>query len=411
MSETTYRFRGTTPPDQSSRMSILEPAVDGTVATLRLYDPIDSWGGWWGVSAKEFSQALAALPSDTTEIHLHLNSPGGEVHEAIAILNQLRGHPARVVAIVDGLAASAASFIAAGAEEVVMGRNSELMIHDAWGGVMGNAEYIGKYADGLDRISNNIASIYSAKAGGSTADWRDRMRAETWYSADEAVEVGLADRVDGAVVVEEELAAAASFDLTQFTYPGRRAAPSPHARRADHAAAAAHMPPAEPVESINTHRKESAMADLIQGLRERLGLPADAQVDDEGILAAVDSALAARPESFTPPEGTVLLDASQMADLQAAAEEGRQARQQQVRAERESLVDAAVSDGRIPPARKDHWLNLLEKDDEGGRQALASLAPGTIPLAPVGYTGGVDEASDEDRLYVKAWGTTEKKEA
>lgn len=155
------------------------------------------------------------------------------------------------------------------------------------------------------------------------------------------------------------------------------------------------------------------MADLIKGLRERLGIPADAQVDDEGILAAVDTALAARQESYTPPEGTVLMDASQLADLQAAAEEGRQARQQQVRAEREQLVDAAVNDGRIPPARRDHWLNLLEKDDEGGRQALASLAPGTIPLAPVGYTGGVDEASDEDRLYVKAWGTgtTEKKEA
>lgn len=411
MSETTYRFRGHTPPSEGSRMSVLEPAVEGSTATLRLYDPIDDWGGYWGVSAKEFAEALAKLPADTTEIHLHLNSPGGLVSEAVAILNQLRQHPARVVAVVDGLAASAASFIAAGADETVMGRNSELMIHDAWGFAFGNAADLEKYAGYLNRVSNNIASIYSAKAGGSTADWRDLMRAESWYSAQEAVDAGLADRVEGSDVVDEDLAAAASFDLSQFTYPGRHAAPSPHARRASHAAAAALEPPAEPVESINTHRKESAMADLIQGLRERLGLPADAQVDDEGILAAVDSALAARPESFTPPEGTVLMDASQLANLQAAAEEGRQARQQQVRAERESLVDAAINDGRIPPNGRDHYLNLLDKDDEGTRAWLASLAPNTIPLAPVGYTGGVDEASDEDRLYVKAWGTTDKKEA
>lgn len=407
MSEITYRFRGHTAPTASSRMSVLEPAVDGTIATLRLYDPIDSWGGWWGVSAKEFAVALAALPSDTTEIRLHINSPGGEVSEAIAILNQLRAHQARVVAVVDGLAASAASFVAAGADEAVMGRNSEMMIHDAWGGVMGNAAYIAKYAAGLDRISNNVASIYAAKASGTTADWRDLMLAETWYSAQEAVAAGLADRVEGALV-DEDLAAAARFDLSVFNHAGRHAAPSPRDRLA---AAAAHKPPAEPAETIHTTQKESAMPELIKGLRERLGITADVLLDDDGILNAVDAALAARPESFTPPAGTVLLDAAQLADLQAAAEEGRQARQEQIRAERVSLVDAAVRDGRIPTARKDHWLVELNADDEGARAVLASLAPNTIPLSPVGYTGGVDEASDEDRLYTKAWGTTEKKEA
>jgi len=392
-------------------MSVLEPAVEGTVATLRLYDPIDDWGGYWGVSAKEFAESLAKLPTDTTEIHLHLNSPGGLVSEAVAILNQLRQHPARVVAIIDGLAASAASFLAAGADETVMGRNTELMIHDAWGFAFGNAADLEKYSDYLNRVSNNIASIYSAKAGGSTADWRDLMRAESWFSAQEAVDAGLADRVEGLDVVDEDLAAAASFDLSQFTYPGRNAAPSPHARRATASArAVAPMPPAEPVENINPPKEGTAMADLIKGLRERLGIPADSQLDDDGILNAVDAALAARQE-FTPPEGTVLMDTAQLTDLQAAAEQGRQARQEQIRAERVSLVDAAIADGRIPLARKDHWLAQLEADDEGARTVLASLAPNTIPLTPVGYTGGVDEASDEDRLYTKAWGTTEKKEA
>src|SRR5699024_6271935 len=126
-------------PAPGARASALQPVVDDGVATMRLYDPIDSWGGDWGVSAKEFADALGALPADTSEIRLHINSPGGMVYEAIAILNQLRSHKARVVAVVDGLAASAASFIAAGADEVIMGRNTEMMVHDAWNFCIGNA--------------------------------------------------------------------------------------------------------------------------------------------------------------------------------------------------------------------------------------------------------------------------------
>ena len=76
--------------EQAPRAEVVEPAIDGTVATLRLYDPIDSWGEWWGLSAKEFAEMLDALPSDVNEIRLHINSPGGEVFEAVAISNQLR---------------------------------------------------------------------------------------------------------------------------------------------------------------------------------------------------------------------------------------------------------------------------------------------------------------------------------
>lgn len=198
---------------------------DATVATLRLYDPVDSWGGEWGVSAKEFAAALDELPDTVEEIRLHINSPGGEVFEGIALLNALRNHPARVVAVVDGLAASAASFIACGADEVVMARNSELMIHDAWGLCVGNADDMRQLAEMLDQISDNIASIYAEKAGGDIADWRAAMARETWYSADEAVEAGLADRVDK----KQADAAKNRFDLTIFTYAGREAAPEPKA--------------------------------------------------------------------------------------------------------------------------------------------------------------------------------------
>jgi ATP-dependent Clp endopeptidase proteolytic subunit ClpP len=198
--------------------------VDGTVATMRLYDPIDSWGEIWGVSAKDFATALDDLSDEVDEIRLHINSPGGEVFDAIAILNALRAHPARVVAIVDGIAASSASFIAAGADELVMARNSELMIHDAWGLVVGNAADMHQMADMLDHTSDNIASIYAEKAGTEIAPWREAMAAETWYSAEEAVAAGLADRVD---TKKKSTDAKNRFDLSIFTYAGRAAAPAP----------------------------------------------------------------------------------------------------------------------------------------------------------------------------------------
>lgn len=193
-----YRFRNEI-PKPGTRASVLnylpiESAGDG-VAVLRLYDPIDDWGGDWGVSAKEFATALAMLPADISTIELHVNSPGGVVWEGITIMNMLRTHPANVVVVVDGLAASAASFIACAADTLVMGPQSQLMIHDALGLEIGNAADMRKFADLLDRISNSIAEVYAAKAGGTVESWRTSMLAETWYSAEEAVAAGLADSI------------------------------------------------------------------------------------------------------------------------------------------------------------------------------------------------------------------------
>ena len=232
----TYRFRGATPPEAGARASVLSnsvpvstsaPAEPG-VAVLRLYDPIDDWGGDWGVSAKEFAAGLALLPADIHTIRLHLNSPGGLIFEALAILNQLRQHPARVVAIVDGLAASAASFVACGVDELVMAPNSQLMIHDGWGMCIGNAADMRKTGDLLDRLSDNIAAIYAEKSGGSVADWRTAMLAESWYSPEEAVAAGLADSMLD-VAAEGDLAAADSIDLSAVgaKYSGRDDAPAP----------------------------------------------------------------------------------------------------------------------------------------------------------------------------------------
>lgn len=235
-----YRFHGRHDPRSTPRVPVLNtaspPKESDGVATLRLYGPIDSWGDFWGVSALEFLDALDQVSTNATDIRLHINSPGGEVFEGISILNALRQHPARVTAIVDGIAASAASFIATGADEVVMAPNTELMIHDAWGICIGPAADMHQVGDELDRISDNIASIYAAKADGDLADWRSAMLAETWYSADEAVAAGLADRVLGdagadsedGVTADDSAEARARFDTQAlFKHSSRAAAPPP----------------------------------------------------------------------------------------------------------------------------------------------------------------------------------------
>ncbi len=227
----TYRFRASM-PTKDDRLSNFASAVDESgEATLRLYDPIDSWGGEWGVSAKEFSAALDSLPASTERIRLHINSPGGEVFEAVTILNQLRQHPAAVTVVVEGIAASAASFIACGADELVMCKNTTLMIHDAWGFCVGNAQDMTGTAALLAKLSDNIAGVYAEKAGGTVEEWRKAMIAESWYTADEAVSAGLADSVMDAEVVQPK----ANFDLSIFNsgpaikagFPERRKA---HAR-------------------------------------------------------------------------------------------------------------------------------------------------------------------------------------
>lgn len=224
-----YRFWGRTPPPQDRNVAVIRSDAATTTegkATLYLYGPIDSWGGVWGVSAAEVAQALATLPNDTTQLDLRINSPGGEVFEAVAIMNLLRDHSARITARVDGIAASAASFLAVSADETIMGGNTELMIHDAWGLSIGNAQDMRDYADLLDRVSNDSASVYAAKAGGTVESWREYMLAESWFTAEEAVAVGLADSVNTGDDTETD--PADSFDTgALFQYAGRKDAPAP----------------------------------------------------------------------------------------------------------------------------------------------------------------------------------------
>lgn len=160
-------------------------------AIVDLYDEI----GEWGIPASQFVRDLRTIDAKTIE--LHINSPGGMIYDGLAIYNALMDHPARVEAIVDGAAFSAASWIFQAGELRSMNRHTELFIHDGLALTIGNEEdHLASAAD-LGRLSNTIAGIYAGRAGGTVDEWRTAMRAETTYSAQDAVDAGLADEVLG----------------------------------------------------------------------------------------------------------------------------------------------------------------------------------------------------------------------
>lgn len=196
---------------------------------LLIYDEI----GFWGVTAQDVVDQLSQVDT-STGLRVRINSPGGDVFDGLAIYNALADHPARVDVTVDGLAASAASFIAMAGTTVKMNRGTQLMIHDASGFCRGNAQDMGYMVTLLNRISDTIAGIYAARAGGEPDGWRALMRDETWYSAQEAVQARLANDAileDPALPADPDLAAAAAarFDLACFHYAGRAQAPRPPA--------------------------------------------------------------------------------------------------------------------------------------------------------------------------------------
>jgi len=163
--------------------------VDSDRAEVFIYDAI----GDWGVSAGNFVRDLRSITSNT--IDLHINSPGGLVFDGVAIYTALKNHNASVTSYVDGIAASAASFVAMAGNEVIVEKPAKMMIHDAQGMTFGGPAEHREMTNLLDELSDTIAEIYADKAGGSTETWRAAMSKTTWYSATKAVEAGLADRV------------------------------------------------------------------------------------------------------------------------------------------------------------------------------------------------------------------------
>lgn len=171
-------------------------------ADLYIYDVISSWHG---VTAADFAKAMKGTKAK--KINIRINSPGGDVFEAraiVAAIKEARRGGKNVTAYVDGLAASAASYVALAADRVVMERGAFLMIHNAWGFAIGNAEEMRDTAELLDKVDASIVEDYRAKTGEDEEQIRKWMAEETWFNAEEAMRYGFVDSITGEEDEEED---------------------------------------------------------------------------------------------------------------------------------------------------------------------------------------------------------------
>ena len=174
------------------------------VAEIYIFDEI----GAYGITAQDFIAEMKEYKD--TPVNLRINCIGGDVFDGMAMYNIIKKREAKTTAYIEGIAASMGSVIALAADEVVMAENSLFMIHNAWGGAMGEAEDMRKTASVLEKISGEIASIYKRKTRLSLDRIQDMMDEETWLNAEEAYELGFIDSISDSIKV------AAKYDVSKF---------------------------------------------------------------------------------------------------------------------------------------------------------------------------------------------------
>ena len=176
----------------------------GETADIYIFDEI----GTYGVTAQDFISEIKGLKD--MPINLRINSLGGDVFDGMAMYNVIKRREAKTTVYIEGIAASIATIIALGADEVIMAENSLFMIHNAWGGTSGEAKDMRKTAETLDKITSELTDIYVKKTGLSVDALAEMMDEETWLNAQEAFDLGFIDTISDSIKV------AAKYDVSKF---------------------------------------------------------------------------------------------------------------------------------------------------------------------------------------------------
>lgn len=380
-------------------------------AEVYIYGDIGDWYWDGAVSAQSFVDELNGITAKNLSIRI--NSPGGSAYDGLTIANAIVRHPAKTTCWIDGLAASAASIVAMAGDEVVTSKYGEMMLHNAVAVVAGNAKDMREVAAQLDQLNTSIATFYADRStsGDDAAAFARAMSKETWYNADEMLAAGLVTRIDTSAVREEtEKAVASAKDRTAETYrySGRQAAPAPVATM-----------------------KENPVADK-KTIAESLGLPADATEED--ILAKTREALGIKdepagdkskegddPKVVEGPNGpapvteaepakelvgaqakargdVVELDRATYEQMQANAALGAKAHATLTAQAHAQVIEKAIDEGRIPPARASHYMALMQADPADTTDLLTKrLQPGAaVPLAEIGHMAEMSAKNHED---------------
>jgi ATP-dependent protease ClpP protease subunit len=167
-------------------------------AEIMIYGRIGG-GGWFDEGITGSSVAALLKEIGPGPLNVRINSGGGDVFDGVAIHSLLARHNGVVTTYVDGLAASAASFIMLAGDRIVSARNAFIMIHDAMTGTYGNGDTHRAAGELLDKVSGNIADMYAERAGEDAEHWRALMTVNgedgTWYTGQEAMDAGLVDEI------------------------------------------------------------------------------------------------------------------------------------------------------------------------------------------------------------------------
>ena len=174
------------------RVNISSGIIDARGVVQESYPDMD------GFSSDDFVQAFSDLRG--RDVTIVLNSQGGVVSEGLSIFNQIEAHDGVVTVVIDAVAASIASVIAMAADRIVMRRKAQIFVHDPWTIAMGNASGFRTVADHLDMLGREIAEVYSERAtlngkNGAIDYWLALMKEETWFTAEQALESGLAEEI------------------------------------------------------------------------------------------------------------------------------------------------------------------------------------------------------------------------
>lgn len=191
-------------------------------ATLYIYDAIVSEDFWGGVSAQSFVKELAGITAPV--IHLRINSPGGDVFAARAMEQAIREHSSKIIAHIDGYAASAASYLALSADEVLIAEGGFFMIHKAWTVAFGNSEDLMDTAALLEKVDASLVATYVRETGQDAEQIAAWMADETWFNAEEAVQYGFADSI-----AESAPKAKAAWNLAAYAHAPKTEEPEPAA--------------------------------------------------------------------------------------------------------------------------------------------------------------------------------------
>lgn len=322
---------------------------DGTACIL-LYGNIGSYDG--DIRSGDIVRELMEIEETYRKVDIRINSMGGEVYAGIAIFNALRSSKADVAIYIDGIAASIASVVASCGKPVYMSRYARLMAHSVSGGCYGNKEDIRQCVEEIESLEETLADIYANRCK-KTKDEIKQMffdGKEHWFTADEALSLGLVDGIYDTDPVPADSTPAQVYNIYQNRLNPKNML-------------------------LDELRKRPSFANL---------------AGDEEVIRHIGH--------LETEAGRAAGLATENTELKNLLKAYRDKEEAEAEAGRAALVDAAVKDGRIKEPQREVYLNLLKADPANGEAALKALKPSRRALDDLHNPQAGDESPWDKRM-------------